>query len=144
MPNYCRDTVTLLVAMNYCLVQWFLTFFGGGPFFSSQKLWRAKHIGFCQFRNLCSAIHYLATTFFSPTCPKLGGPFMNVPRAIFGLFLTIYPFLRPRTTSLHGEKNSMLELSVAGHFGPRLRGLAGHLPRHRGPFLVRGPGVKNH
>ena len=31
-------------------------------------------------------------------------------------------------------------------FGPRLRGLAGRLglPRHRGSFLARGPGVKNH
>ena len=94
--------------------------------------------------HICVAIHYLATTFFSPTCPKLGGPFMNAPRAIFCLFFTIFPFLRPRTTSLNGEKIKCWKCPWRATFGPRLRGLAGHLPRHRGPFLTCGPGIKNY
>ena len=127
-----------------------LNLFWRRAIFFESKLWRAKHIGFCPPKTphdrgrggnseILFVIHYLATTFFSPTCPKLGGPFMNAPRAIFGLFLTIFPFLRPRTKILHGEKIKCWKCLWRATFGPRLRGLAGHLPRHRGPFLARGP-----
>ena len=111
-----------------------LNLFRRRAIFQSQKLWRAK--GFYPPKTphdrggepdpqTFLPIHYLylATTFFSPRCPKLGGPFINAPRAFFYQYLTISFISFTMDDSFTWRKNTNI-LNVLG-----------------GPLLARGSEV---
>jgi hypothetical protein len=66
----------------------------------------------------------------------LHGPTLDQNLTLFFSFTTNYSFTWGKTF--------FFKCPWRATFGPRFRGLAGHFPRRRGPFLARGPGVKNH
>ena len=97
-----------------------------------------------QFRNLCSD-PLLGHHFLFAHMSKAWRAIHERPAGNFwSISCDFFYFLDRGRQVYMGKKIKCWKCPWRATFGPRLRGVAGHLPRHRGPFLARGPGVKNH